>query len=222
MTDEGDVLNVWKERGLFFLTAAVLAAYLGPAALDLARGGSKSSAQQAFGGAAHTEEKDQRYVRAPAGPALPADAGAVFAEPDGDAYFDEELRRVWVEPKAKVVKAVMRLDPPPPMLPAPPMLLPVPGPALDSTAGLPRWPAMPVIFVEEEEAAEGEVAEEVEEPETKPRGVKRREERPRGERPSREKPQREKPSREKPRRERPTDEERGERRPGRPGRERDR
>ena len=186
MMDEGGVLNAWKERGLFVLTAAALAAYLGPAALEAARRGLGASVPQAAGGAAHTEEKDQRYVRASAGPALPADARAVFAGLGRDAYFDEALRRVWVEPKAVVVKAVMRLDPPPPMVPAPPMLLPVPGPALDSTAGLPRWPAMAAILVEEEEAAEDE--EEAGEPERKPRSVRRREERPRGERPRRERP----------------------------------
>lgn len=219
MRDEGGVLNAWKERGLFLLTAAALAAYLGSAVLGGASRPSNSSATQAVVGSAHTDEKDQRYVRAPAGPALPADAGAVFAGADRDAYFDEALRRVWVEPKAKVVKAVMHLDPPPPMLRAPPMLLPVPGPALDSTAWLPRWPAMPAIPVEDEEAAEGEVEEEVKEPAARPRGIRRREERP----------SREKPRRERPRRERPSDEERGERRRerpdrarGRPGRERDR
>ena len=60
-----------------------------------------------------------------------------------------------MEPKVEVVKTVLRLDPPPPTVPAPPMLLPLPGPALEASAGLRRWPEMPRIAVEDKEEAAG-------------------------------------------------------------------
>jgi hypothetical protein len=141
MRGEGGVLNAWKERGLFFLLAA---AFVGEVLwMALASGPEAPGA-----GVADLHEKDQRCRRARRTLALPADAEDVFAEAEPGAYFDGSLRRVWVEPKVEVVKAVLRLDPPPPTVPAPPMLLPLPGPTLEASAGLRRWPEMPSMVTE--------------------------------------------------------------------------
>ena len=184
MTGEGGLLSAWKERGLFILTAVAFAGYVIWLFLAAPTDGLDA---ETLGGAGR-EEKDQRYVRAAGRPALPADAAEVFARPGKDAYFDEALRRVWVEPQKEAFRPVMRLAPPPPVVPAPPMLLPVPGPALHATAGLLRWPAMPVSIVEEEEeAAEGERgntltrSQRVGAADEKRQDVKPRVERPRGE-----------------------------------------
>lgn len=156
MRDEGGVLNRWKERGLFALAAAALVAYAVWLALARASGNAPAGARARD----ERDEKDQRYVRASGGLVLPADAEGVFAGAEPEAYFDASLRRVWVEPRPEEVKVALRLDAPPPTVPAPPMLLPVPGPTLGFTSALRRWPEMPAEAVEEEEPVDVEPVEE--------------------------------------------------------------
>jgi hypothetical protein len=148
MKGEGGVLNAWRERGLFVLVAA---AFVGEVLLTTLA----PRPDAAGAGVAGLHEKDQRWHRARGTLALPADAGAVFAGAEPGAYFDCSLRRVWVEPKVEVVKQVLLLDPPPPTVPAPPMLLPLPGPTLEASAGLRRWPEMPAMAVGGTEEAKG-------------------------------------------------------------------
>ena len=151
MRDEGSVLDRWKERAVAALALAALVTYALRFALSPASGDAGLAAARNA-----PRDEDQRYVRASDGLALPADAEAVFATEEPDAYFDAEARRVWVEAKAVEVRSVLRLDPPPATVPAPPMLLPVPGPTLGFTSGLRRWPQMPPVAAAEERPTEAE------------------------------------------------------------------
>ena len=147
MRERRGLLGAWKERGLFAAVAVAFVWYSLWLALASPRAGTHPETPG-------REANDQRYVRRPGTPALPADADAVFAAPEERAYWDGSLRRVWVEPKVERPKVKLRLDPPPPMIPAPPMLLPVPGPTLAFSSALPRWPEVPPVKAEEEAGGE--------------------------------------------------------------------
>ena len=134
MKDEGTVVERLKERTLFAATAVALGAYVAAWVLAAGEAPADGRDQGASG---------QLYRRRTAPAVLPAGSDEVFASADPAAYWDETLARAWVEPKREKPKIVVRLDPPRPTVPAPPMLLPVPGPALEFTSDLPRWPEGP-------------------------------------------------------------------------------
>jgi hypothetical protein len=145
MKDEGGILGVWKERGIFVLAAAALVAY--SAWLVLSQGSRDAEAFGIHEQGSGRDRTDQRYVPRHRTFALPValydDADALFAKGEPDAYWGGSLRRVWVKPRVEKPKEVLRLPPPPPTIPAPVMLLPVPGPTLGFTGALPRWPEPP-------------------------------------------------------------------------------
>lgn len=129
--------EMWKERLLFLAVSAALAGYVALWVLGeaVARKGPEPPLDE------------QRYVRAGALKAFPEGATDVFASGDPADSWDESVPRRYVQPK--VVMAALDpesvdLAPPPASVPAPPMLLPLPGPAPEFTDGLPRWPAVPV------------------------------------------------------------------------------
>jgi len=127
-------LDRWKERALFALVLALVGVEAVGWTLGILAGGAAPG--QDPGG--------QRYVSAsgPRGP-LPA-TDAVFAAEEPTAYFDEALPMRWVAPKALASKKEpVKLELPKPSFPAPPLVLPVPGPAVESSSGLPRWPGFP-------------------------------------------------------------------------------
>ena len=138
MTDGLTPFARWKERGLFAVVAVALAGYvaawvLGGVAADVWSGRSAG---------------EQRYARAREPEPLPAGAQGVFASDDPSDHWKESRGRIWVAAKGEVAEwkvEEVELAPPPASVPAPPMLLPVPGPAIECTGDLPRWPAGPPV-----------------------------------------------------------------------------
>ena len=129
----------WQERWLFGAVALGLAAYVGLWALEYATGPRVGSGSPAG---------KQTYARASEPEPLPARGTEVFASGEPTRYWDGTRRRIWVDPHVvgpppDIESA--KLTPPPSTVPAPPMLLPLPGPALEFTDGLPRWPEGPPV-----------------------------------------------------------------------------
>ena len=125
-----------KERLLFLAVSAALAGYAAFWVLGEAMGGDEPEKPIA----------EQTYVRAGALEPFPDGAGDVLASGDPADSWDPSVPRRYVQPKATVVsKSVEAVDlsPPPASVPAPPMLLPLPGPAPEFSEGLPRWPDPP-------------------------------------------------------------------------------
>jgi hypothetical protein len=128
--------EMWKERLLFLAVSAALVGYVGLWVLG--------EAVSSKGPAPPLDE--QTYVRSGGLGPLPTGVAAVFASGDPADSWDPSLPRRYVEPKEAVVSEdpeSVDLTPPPASVPAPPMLLPLPGPAPEFTDGLPRWPAIP-------------------------------------------------------------------------------
>lgn len=128
-------LLAWKEKAAFLAALAALAAY----GADWALSSAARTTRRASEGPA-----EQRYVVSSRFEPLPAGGSAVFASAEESAYWAESARRVWVQPKIERQRQEVRLELPSPTVPAPPMLLTIPGPALEFTSALPRWPAFPV------------------------------------------------------------------------------
>ena len=128
--------EMWKERVLLLVVSAALAGYAALWILDEAVTGDGSGPPL----------DKQAYVRSGSLETLPGRAEDVFASEDPADSWDESVPRRYVQPRAAVaVKApeTVELSPPPASVPAPPMLLPLPGPAPGHCDGLPRWPAAP-------------------------------------------------------------------------------
>ena len=128
--------EMWKERLLFLAASAALAGYV--AIWVLGEVVSSKGPDPSL--------DEQTYVRSGELGPLPTGVAAVFASDDPADSWDKSLPRRYVEPKAAdVVEAPESVDltPPPASVPAPPMLLPLPGPAPEFADGLPRWPAIP-------------------------------------------------------------------------------
>jgi len=128
--------EMWKERVLLLAVSAALAGYAALWILDEAVAREDS---------APPVEK-QTYVPSGSTGALPGRGEDVFASENAADSWDESAPRRYVQPRAAVaVKAPDRveLSPPRATVPAPPMLLPLPGPAPEHSRGLPRWPAAP-------------------------------------------------------------------------------
>jgi len=128
--------EMWKERLLFLAAAAALGGYVALWVLGEAVSG-KSQAPSL---------DEQTYVRSGELGPLPTGVAAVFASGDPADSWDDTVPRRYVQPKAAVAAEdteSVDLTPPPASVPAPPMLLPLPGPAPEFTDGLPRWPAVP-------------------------------------------------------------------------------
>jgi hypothetical protein len=131
---DGSALHRNRERLIFLLSCLALAAHL---AHWLVLGENPVKATSSTGGA-------QRFVLAePPTASIPA-AGAVFAAAEPAAYFDEAVPARWVQPKVRAeTQRAVTLELPAPSFPVPPMLLPVPGPAIEFTSDLQRWPSFP-------------------------------------------------------------------------------
>ncbi|MHC4200856.1 MAG: hypothetical protein ACYSU0_12765, partial [Planctomycetota bacterium] len=124
MQAQPSTLVRWKERWLFAAVAVVLVGYVGLWVLAHATGPDVGSAQPVA---------KQTYARASEPEPLPERGTEIFASGELARYWDETRRLIWVEPKEKVVEREIKpakLTPPPSTVPAPPMLLPLPGPAL--------------------------------------------------------------------------------------------
>jgi len=138
----------WKERWLFAAVAVTLAGYVGLWALAHATGPRVGSGQPVA---------KQTYARASEPEPLPARGTEVFASGEPARYWDGTRRLIWVEPKEDVIIKEIKpakLLPPPSTVPAPPMLLPLPGPALEFSDGLPRWPEGPPVGGEDTATAD--------------------------------------------------------------------
>lgn len=128
-----------KERLLFAAVALALVAYAGLWALSAATGPRVGSGPPA---------ERQTFTRASEPEPLPARGTEIFASGEPARYWDGTHRLIWVEPRTVVVQREIKpakLSPPPSTVPAPPMLLPQPAPALEFTEGLPRWPEGPPV-----------------------------------------------------------------------------
>ena len=126
----------WRERLLFLAVSVALAGYAALWALDEAVARDNSGPPL----------DEQKYARSGELEAFPEGAADVFASADQADSWDESVPRIYVQPKAAVVAKDPKsvdLTPPPASVPAPPMLLPLPGPALEYSEGLPRWPNPP-------------------------------------------------------------------------------
>jgi hypothetical protein len=128
--------EMWKERLLFLAVSAVLGGYVALWVLG-----------EAVSGKSQAPSLDkQTYVRSGELGPLPKGVEAVFASSNPADSWDESLPRIYVQPTVveptKESESV-ELQPPPASVPAPPMLLPLPGPAPEYSDGLPRWPNVP-------------------------------------------------------------------------------
>jgi hypothetical protein len=129
MRDDSSFFERTRERAAFAAAALALAGYAASWALVAERAPGRGD----------LEGRTQTYRTTTSSAALPSPEG-VFPASSG---HDPDLRPVWVEPKTEAPKVEVVLDPPLPAVPTPPMVLPSPGPALNSTGKLPRWPALP-------------------------------------------------------------------------------
>jgi hypothetical protein len=127
---------MWKERALLLAVSAALAGYVALWVLGEAVAGKDAAPLL----------DEQRYVRSGSLEAFPEGAADVFASGDRDDSWDESIPRRYVQQKTAVVTKdpeSVSLKPPPASVSAPPMLLPLPGPTLENSEGLPRWPNPP-------------------------------------------------------------------------------
>ena len=126
-------LERWKERGVFLVACAALAGYVGLWMLT-----APSEADTKLTGGQQTFVQSKKSLVP-----LP-ESSTVFAASEADAYWDESLPMRWVVPKViEVTRDPITLDLPTPAYPVPSTLLPVPGPAVEFSKDLPRWPSFP-------------------------------------------------------------------------------
>lgn len=132
---EGSAMVKWKERLAFLAACALIVAYVVSWALS-----SRETASIDV-----DTGRAQRYVLASGANLSLPEAGSVFASGESDAYFDGSIPMRWVRPKVVVEQTKpVEISLPKPFFRGPPMLLPIPGPAVEYSSSLPRWPAFPV------------------------------------------------------------------------------